>query len=148
MSTLRRVSARTPVAIASIAVLSLLPLLVWDVAPARFPSRSHDLLGATPLLAIAASYFALQVVHKPSRLGWLRATLVVGAFVAWAANQCWPRHALAMLWNDVAIALFVIDIFLSVAKAPGTGVAPPLTDEPGDAEASPGPPAAPLDRAF
>jgi hypothetical protein len=99
-------------------MLSLVPLLAWDVAPARFPSRSHDLLGAVPLFAIAASHFAQQVVQKTSRFGWVRAAIVVAAFVAWAVNQYWPEHALATLWNDIAIALFVVDIFLSVASAP------------------------------
>jgi hypothetical protein len=126
---LRHIIARSPVAVGSIAMLSLVPLFAWDVAPTGFPSRSHDLLGAIPLFAIAASYLAQQLVQRPSRLAWLRATIVIAAFVAWAANQYWSEHPLATLWNDIAIALFVIDIFLSVASAPGPAVA----GTPGDA---------------
>jgi hypothetical protein len=118
-------------------MLSLVPLLAWDVAPTRFPSRSHDLLGAVPLLAIAVSYFAMQMVQKPSRFGWLRAMIVVAAFVAWSANQYWPEDALATSWNDIAIALFVIDIFLSLTIAPGAGVAPTPKDDFGKACAAP-----------
>jgi hypothetical protein len=132
---LRRVLAYSPLAIGAIAMLSLAPLLAWDVVPTRYPPRSHDLLGALPLLAIAASYFAQQLVQKPSRLGWLRAKVVVAAFVAWAINQYWPEHLTATLWNDIAIALFVIDVFLSLTKAPGAGVAPTPSDAPESIEA-------------
>jgi hypothetical protein len=125
----RRVIAWSPVAIGLVAILSLVPLLWWDVAPARFPSRSHDVFGAIPLFAIAAAHFAQQVIQKPSRLGWLRAVIVVAAFVAWAANQYWPEHALATLWNDIAIALFVIDIFPSVMKARTTELAGAVANE-------------------
>ncbi|HTW30169.1 MAG TPA: hypothetical protein VMD76_00725, partial [Candidatus Sulfotelmatobacter sp.] len=34
------------------------------------------------------------------------------AFLFWAANQMWPELPQAMLFNDLAIALFVTDIFL------------------------------------
>lgn len=133
-SMLRRLMARSPLALGSIAVLSLVPLLAWDAAPARFPSRSHDVLGAGPLFAIAVAYFAQQLVQRPPLLGWMRAAIVVAAFVAWAANQYLPDHGLATPWNDIAIALFVIDIFLSIAKAPGTGVAWPMAGAPSNAD--------------
>ncbi len=125
-SLLRRLTTRLPLAIGSIAVLSLVPLLAWDAAPARLPSRSHDVFGAGPLLAIAVSYFAQQLAQRPPLLGWTRAVIVVAAFVAWAASQCLLDRGLATRWNDIAIALFVIDIFLSIAKAPGPVVAWPV----------------------
>jgi len=34
------------------------------------------------------------------------------AFLFRAANQFWPDSKQATLWNDVAIALFVLDVFL------------------------------------
>jgi len=33
------------------------------------------------------------------------------AFLFWAANQLWPRFTQAPLFNDIAIALFVLDVF-------------------------------------
>jgi hypothetical protein len=134
---LRRLVSRLPLAIGSIAMLSLVPLLAWDVAPDRFPSRSHDLFGAGPLLAIAIAYFAQQLVQRPPLLGWMRAGIVVAAFVAWAANQYLPDNGLATLWNDIAIALFVIDIFFSLAKAPSIGVTWPATDASSNADDAP-----------
>jgi hypothetical protein len=39
------------------------------------------------------------------------------------------------LWNDIAIALFfVIDIFLSIANASGSGIAGLVADAPSNAE--------------
>jgi hypothetical protein len=34
------------------------------------------------------------------------------AFLCWAANQLWPGLRRATLFNDIAIALFVLDVFL------------------------------------
>jgi hypothetical protein len=112
-----------PFAFGSLATISLVPLLGWDAAPTRFPRGTHDVLGATPLVAIAAAHLAQQCVVKPSLVDWLRAIVVVSAFGAWAVNQYWPDHPLATVWNDVAIALFVIDIFVSIARARATGIA-------------------------
>jgi hypothetical protein len=133
-STLRRLMARLPLALGSIAMVSLVPLLAWDAAPAGFPARSHDVFGAGPLLAIAVAYFAQQLVQRPPLLGWVRAAIVVAAFFAWAVNQYLPDDRLAVLWNDIAIALFVIDGFLSIAKAPGTSVGRPAADAPSNAD--------------
>jgi hypothetical protein len=117
-TSLRRTASRLPVVLGALAVLSLAPLLAWDVVPGRFPSGSHDVLGAGPLFGIAVAYFAHQIVVRPTRLGWVRAAILVLAFVAWAANQYWPDAAFATGWNDVAIALFVVDIFLSLVQPP------------------------------
>jgi len=135
-SMLRRLVTLLPLVMGSIAMLSLVPLLAWDAAPARFPSHSHDVFGAGPLFAIAVSYFAQQLLQRPPLLGWMRAVIVVAAFVAWAANQYLPEHGLATLWNDIAIALFVVDIFISIAKAHGVAwpVAAPSNDDGGPRE--------------
>ncbi len=122
----RRLLARLPIAIGLVSMLWLVPLLAWDAAPTRFPLHSHDGLGAGPLFFIAVAYFAQQVVQRPAAGGWLRAGIIVAAFVAWAANQYWPDAPTATLWNDVAVALFVLDVFIAVAstaKAPVTGLA-------------------------
>ena len=42
------------------------------------------------------------------------------AFVFWAANQFWPDLRQAILFNDIAIALFVLDVFLVMIGWPAT----------------------------
>ena len=52
-------------------------------------------------------------VGAPSRAeGMVKAILLAAAFLFWAANQYWPNLPEATLFNDIAIALFVLDVFL------------------------------------
>jgi hypothetical protein len=112
------IAGRLSVALGLIASLSLVPLLAWDLAPARFPAGAHDALGAFPLVAVAFGCLALQAERRAASSAWLRSAIVAAAFLAWAANQLWPQHALATVWNDVAIALFVIDVVLAILEKP------------------------------
>jgi hypothetical protein len=50
----------------------------------------------------------------------VKAILLAAAFVFWAANQLWPDLRQAILFNDIAIALFVLDIFLVMIGWPAT----------------------------
>lgn len=93
-------------------------LLLWDATPGIFPARAHDVLGALPLALIAITYLAYQFVHRPRLAGLLKASLLAAAFLLWAANQFWPRSSGATLFNDLAIALFVLDVFLVIAGWP------------------------------
>jgi hypothetical protein len=45
---------------------------------------------------------------------------VAAAFASWAANQLFPDIPQALLLNDIAIALFVLDVFLLIVSAPPT----------------------------
>ena len=101
-----------PVFLGIITLAGVAVLLLWDVAPALFPARAHDLLGAFPLAMIAVAYLVYQSVHRPPPKEWLKAILLAIAFVFWAANQCWPDPHQATVFNDIAIALFVLDVFL------------------------------------
>ena len=103
----------------SLGVLTLLSvgfLLLWDVAPNVFPARAHDVLGALPLTLIAITYLIYQTVQKPRTGELLKAVLLATAFILWAANQFWPESSQATLFNDLAIALFVLDLFLIVVS--------------------------------
>ena len=93
-------------------LLGCVVLLVWDVAPGLFPAGAHAALGAFPLAVIAAAYIVYQVAHRPARLEFLKAALLAIAFLFWAANQFWPDSPQATLYNDLAIVLFVLDVFL------------------------------------
>ena len=61
---------------------------------------------------IAFAYLVYQIVHRPSPMEFLKAAMLAVAFLFWAANQLWPDLPQATLFNDIAIALFVLDVFL------------------------------------
>jgi hypothetical protein len=105
-------------ALGGIALISLVVLVAWDVVPSLFPPRAHDLLGAFPLAAIAFAYLAHQAVLRPGRKDLVKAFLLAVAFLFWAANQLWPDMPQATLFNDLAIALFVLDVFLTMIGWP------------------------------
>jgi hypothetical protein len=95
-----------------VTLAGVVALLVWDVAPSLFPARAHDLLGAFPLAMIALAYLVYQTVHRPSPAEWLKAVLLAIAFLFWSFNQFWREPHQATVFNDIAIALFVFDVFL------------------------------------
>jgi hypothetical protein len=111
----------------SLGVLTLISvglLLVWDAVPSLFPARAHDVLGALPLALIVITYLVYQAVQKPRTSELLKAVLLAAAFLFWAANQFWPDSQRATLLNDLAIALFVLDVFLVVVGWPGSSFPP------------------------
>jgi len=95
-------------------------LLLWDVSPGLFPGRAHDVLGAFPLAMIAFAYLVYQGARRPAPLEFVKAILLAAAFLFWAANQLWPDSQRATLFNDIAIALFVLDVFLVMIGWPST----------------------------
>lgn len=95
-------------------------LLVWDWAPGFFPARAHDWLAAFSLTAIAVAYLVYQIVHRPAWREFLKAGMLAVAFLFWSANQFWPDWREANLCNDIAIALFVLDVFLVMVGWPST----------------------------
>ena len=95
-------------------------LLVWDADPRLFPAKAHDFLGAFPLAMIALAYLLYQAAHRPAFTEVMKALLLVIAFLFWAANQLWPDLRQATLFNDIAIALFVCDVFLVIVGWPST----------------------------
>jgi len=117
---LDRAHRALPVILGIISLASVVALLAWDVAPTIFPARAHDVLGAFPLAMIAFAYLAYQAAHRPAPLEVVKAVLLAIAFFFWAANQLWPSLPQAMLFNDIAIALFVLDVFLVMIGWPPT----------------------------
>jgi hypothetical protein len=122
-----------------ITLVSLGPLLVWDASPGLFPARAHDVLAAVPLALVAWVYLVYQSIRRVPAMEFAKATLSALAFVFWAINQLLPNHPQATLFNDIAVAAFVLDVILviigwpAVAEAPGAGVEEPLR-----ADAKPG----------
>jgi hypothetical protein len=109
-----------PVYLGAFTLVSVVALLAWDLFPDRFPAHAHDILGALPLALIAVAYLAYQAARKPGRAEVLKAILLAAAFLLWAGNQLWPVAACSTLLNDLAIALFVLDIFFVLIGWPAT----------------------------
>jgi hypothetical protein len=113
-----------PVALGVFTLLSLVPLLVWDAFPKLFPARAHDLLGAVPLTLVALAYLVYQRVRRVTASEFAKAVLCALAFVFWALNQALPDHPRATLFNDIAIAAFVLDLVLVILGWPPSAETP------------------------
>ena len=117
-------SRAAALALAGLTLVSVGLLLAWDVVPARFPDGAHQALGAAPLALIALAYLVFQGYARPGRGGLLRAAILALAFLCWAVNQLLGDGRPAVLFNDLAIALFVLDVFLTVAGWPAEDAPP------------------------
>jgi hypothetical protein len=111
-SRLDRVHRALPVALGGITFVSIALLFAWDLDPKLFTGPVHAWLEAFSLAGIAVAYLIYQSAHHPQPPEWLKASMLAVAFLFWAANQIWPDPQQALLFNDLAIALFVLDVFL------------------------------------
>jgi hypothetical protein len=109
-----------PVILGIITLVDVGVLFVWDAFPGLFPARSHDFLAAFSLGMIAVAYMVYQIAHRPARMEFVKAAMLAVAFLFWGANQLWPVSPLATLFNDIAIALFVLDVFLVMVGWPAS----------------------------
>ena len=97
---LGRAHRAAPVSLGVITMGSVVVLLARDIRPELFPFKSHG-------HPVAAEMF--------------KAWLLSIAFLFWAANQFWSEAAGATLYNDLAIALFVLDVsFMMVGWPTGS----------------------------
>jgi hypothetical protein len=115
---LDRAHRALPAVLGLITMASVAALLAWDAWPRLFPAGTHDPLAAFALAMIAVAYIAYQIVHRPAPREFLKAVMLSIAFLFWAANQLWSASRLAVVWNDIAIALFVLDVFLVMVGWP------------------------------
>jgi hypothetical protein len=119
-SRIDRAHRALPVILGVIALASVAALFVWDTLPWLFPAGAHNVLGAFPLAMIALAYLVYQSAHRPVPMEVVKAALLAIAFLFWAANQLWPALPQATLFNDIAIGLFVLDVFLVMIGWPAT----------------------------
>ena len=117
---LDRVHRAAPVILGVFTLVAVGVLFAWDAFPGYFPARAHDFLAALPLATIAFAYLVYQTKHRPPLREWIKAIMLAVAFLFWAANQLWPDLRQATLFNDIAIALFVLDVFLVMIGWPAT----------------------------
>jgi len=137
---LDRAHRALPVILGVVTLAGVGVLFAWDVLPARFPANAHDLLAAFPLMMIACAYLVYQLAHRPPLKEFVKAILLAVAFLFWAANQFWPTLQQATLFNDIAIALFVLDVFLVMIGWPAASPDESFAETYGDGDIPPGPP--------
>ncbi len=107
-----------PLTMGIVTLASVVLLFIDDAAPRLFPARSHDAFAAFSLTAIACAYVVFQLPNHRAAPELVKAILLAAAFLFWAANQFWPELPEAPLFNDIAIGLFVLDVFLVIAGWP------------------------------
>jgi hypothetical protein len=107
-----------PAALAALALLLVVPLALWNLVPARFPAGAHDALGALPLALVAVGYLWHRLSARPSRRQAIQAAMLAAGFGLWSATQVWPQWRYALVLNDLAIGLFVSELFLTITARP------------------------------
>jgi hypothetical protein len=117
---LDRIHRAVPVIIGGFTLVSIAVLFTWDAFPGYSPSEAHNVLAALPLAMIALAYLVYQAARRPPFRELVKAIMLTLAFVSWAANQLWSNLRQATLLNDIAIALFVLDVFLVMVGWPAT----------------------------
>ena len=117
---LDRAQRAIPLVLGMVALIGVGVLLGWHVNPTFFPTRAHDFLAAFPLAMIAIAYLLYQSARRQAAKEFVKAIMLAVAFLFWAANQLWPDSRQATLFNDIAIALFVLDVFLVMIGWPTT----------------------------
>ena len=96
------------------AMLGVIPLLLWDALPGFFPWRAHERLAALPLALAAMACLVHAIARRGPWKDLAKAGILAAAFLFWAANQFWPDHPKAILFNDVAIVLFLVDVSYAI----------------------------------
>ena len=85
-------------------------LLTLDVSRGFRESEARRVVSSLPLGAIAVACLLYHVTRRPSGVELLKRVLLSTAFLFWAADQLFPTAGWAPVANDVAIALFVLDL--------------------------------------
>lgn len=62
----------------------------------------------------------MKRLDVPARRRFSKPSLLAAAFLLWAASQFWPEAARATLYNDLAVALFVVDVFFVIVGWPSS----------------------------
>jgi hypothetical protein len=95
-----------------VALLASGVLLALDTSPTFRGGDPRRVVSALPLVAIALACLAYHATWRPEPFDLLKRVLLSAAFLFWAANQLFPEEGWAPVANDVAIALFVLDLAL------------------------------------
>jgi hypothetical protein len=107
-----------PLVLGIVTLAGVVLLFVEDASPRLLPAGSHEVLAAFSLAMIALAYMVFQWTHRRPVAELVKTILLAAAFLFWAANQLWPNLPQASLFNDIAIGLFVLDVFFVIAGWP------------------------------
>jgi len=110
---------------AGLMLVSVAVLLVCDAAPGLFPTKIHWAVAPMCLGLTGVAILLFYVARDASLAEWAKALIAALAFFFWAANQICTDTTIATDLNDIAIALFVLDVFLAIVgwkAASGTKV--------------------------
>jgi hypothetical protein len=117
---LDRAHRMIPVLLGILALASTAALFVRDADPRLFSVSLHDGIAAFSLAMIAVAYIVYQIVRRAMGVELTKSILLAAAFLCWAANQVCRNPRVAAQFNDIAIALFILDVFLVIAGLPST----------------------------
>lgn len=96
----------------AVALASSVLLLALDASQGFREGDARRVVSALPLIAIALACLAFHATWTPEPLDLLKRVLLSAAFLFWAANQLFPTTGWAPIANDIAVALFVLDLAL------------------------------------
>jgi hypothetical protein len=70
----------------------------------------HQRLDAWPLIMIGSSYIMLNIASGGSRREQIKGVFLGAAFLLWGAEQLLPPSRLAVLLDEAAVTIFVVDV--------------------------------------
>jgi RsiW-degrading membrane proteinase PrsW (M82 family) len=113
-----RARSLVPLVLGIVTLAAVVLLFAEDAVPRLLPAGSHEVLAAFSLAMIACAYVVFQLAHRRPVAELVKTILLAAAFLFWAANQLWPSLPQASRFNDIAIGLFVLDVFFAIAGWP------------------------------
>jgi hypothetical protein len=105
-----RVVRRLTVACAGASLLSSVLLLVQDVAPVLTGSVRHAWLAASALLLAGIACLGLASTVRAHKKDLFIRLSLGAAFILWGIQQLLRESAVSVLFGDIVIVLFIVDL--------------------------------------
>lgn len=99
----------------ALTLLAVAVLLASDVVPGMLRAEVHGKLAAVALALCALACLLPHFGRTARPAEWAKPLIAAFAFLFWAANQMCLDPVAATVLNDIAIALFALDVFLVLA---------------------------------
>jgi hypothetical protein len=105
-----KIMRQLTIASAGASLLSSLLLLVQDVAPVPTGSVRHTWLAASALLLAGTACLGLASAVRPLKKDLFMRLSLGAAFILWGIQQLLHESAVSVLFGDIVIVLFVVDL--------------------------------------
>jgi hypothetical protein len=105
-----RVTRQLTVACAGASLLSSLLLLVQDIAPVLTGSVRHAWLAAGALLLASIGCLGLALAVRTRKKDLFMRLSLGAAFLLWGIQQLLQVSAVSVLFGDIVIILFIVDL--------------------------------------